>query len=533
MFLSGFCPGDKNRITVHLISQCQIEWEISYTGEAMSRAQIQQLQIQNNKWNDRSAFKVVFLNTGSFFEITNSSGKVHDVSFQCILQSLIDIRDSDKAKQFIIYSVQSSSPIKNDQSKDQHTYDSIRTTGSIECTEWKYYEKMVRVLSGSVFTYPRAQVVAAEQSKLFFNVVSRIVHIAINREPQELGERMPFNNQDIQAAIDFLERVISDFTISVPTLESQKLEANFTVLKNTIYLGAPGTGKSYSIEQVTNGALKVRTVFHPDMQYSDFVGSLRPRMVNEGTTKNISYVFRPGPFTNAYIQAKNNQYQRVFLIIEELNRAPAAAIFGDLIQLLDPDSMYEINIDPDMLDYINEHIPETIDKLSLPPNLTILATMNSSDQGVNSLDTAFKRRWAIKYMPIDYTKATPGILRIPVQGVECDIEWGNFSKIINDKLMVLGIPEDRLLGHRFLSASDIVDRQSAHDTLCYKLLVYLWEDVLRHGKRHHIFTTFSEEYALGTFGQLAAAFSAGLPIFEIGIEESILAAAITQAEEEE
>lgn len=512
-----------------------MEWEISYTGEAMSRLQIQQLQIKNNRWNDSSVFKVIFLNTGSFFEITNSSGKVHDVSFQCILQSLIDIRDSEKAKQFIIYSVQSPSPIRNIQSEDQRTYDSIRPTGPIECSEWKYYEKMVRVLAGSVFTYPRAKVVAAEQSKLFFNVVSRIVHIAINSEPQELDERIPFSDQDLLTAIDFLEQVISDFTISVPTLATQELAANVAVIerkKNTIYLGAPGTGKSYSIEQETEGALKVRTVFHPDMQYSDFVGSLRPRMVNEGTTKSISYVFRPGPFTNAYIQAKNNQHQKVFLIIEELNRAPAAAVFGDLIQLLDPDSMYEINIDPDMLDYINEHIPETIDKLSFPPNLTILATMNSSDQGVNSLDTAFKRRWAIKYMPIDYTKATPGILRIPVQGVECDIEWGSFSKIINDKLMVLGIPEDRLLGHRFLSVGDIIDRQSAHDTLCYKLLVYLWEDVLRHGKRHHIFTTFSEGYAFGTFGQLAAAFSAGLPIFEIGIEESILAAAIPQTEDE-
>lgn len=474
----------------------------------------------------------MFLNTGSFFEITNSSGKVHDVSFQCILQSLKDIRESEKAKQFIIYSVQSSSPIRNIQSDDQRTYDNIHITAPVECIEWKYYEKMVRVLAGSVFTYPRAKVIAAEQSKLFFNVVSRIIHIAIDREPQELDERMPFSIQDLQAGIDFLEEVISDFTISVPSPSSQELNTNSTVLKNTIYLGAPGTGKSYSIEQVTDGALKVRTVFHPDMQYSDFVGSLRPRMVSEGSTKSISYEFRPGPFTNAYIQARNNQHQRVFLIIEELNRAPAAAVFGDLIQLLDPDSTYEINVDPDMLDYINENISETIDKLSLPMNLTILATMNSSDQGVNSLDTAFKRRWAIKYMPIDYTKATPGILSIPVQGVVCDIEWGCFSKIINDKLMVLGIPEDRLLGHRFLSVGDLVDRQSAHDTLCYKLLVYLWEDVLRHGKRHHIFTTFNGEYMLGTFGQLTSAFSAGLPIFETGIEESILAAAVVQTEDE-
>lgn len=500
----------------------------------MSVAQIQQLQTQNDRWNNMSAFKVIFLNAGSFFEIENSSGKVHDVSFQCILQSLKDIRDNDKAKQFIIYSVQTPSPIKNIQTEDQQTFDSILTTGPVLCTEWKYFEKMIRVLAINVLSYGRAKVVAQEQSKLFFNIVSRIVHIATNQEPQDLDERMPFSNQDIHAAIDFLEQVISDFTIAALPSGMPMLAAGLTALKrkkNTIYLGAPGTGKSYVIEQETNLALKVRTVFHPDMQYSDFVGSLRPRMVNNGATRSISYEFRAGPFTNAYIQARNNQNQRVFLIIEEINRAPAAAVFGDLFQLLDPDSMYEIDIDPDMLDYINEHIPERIEKLSLPSNLTILATMNSSDQGVSSLDTAFKRRWAIKYMSIDYTKATPGTLSIPVHGAVRKIEWKNFAKVVNEKLMLLGVPEDRLLGHRFLSVDDLADTQSAHDTLCYKLFVYLWEDVLRHGKRHSIFSSESEGYPLGTFGQLVAAFSEGIPVFEPSIEESLIAAAIVQTQD--
>lgn len=498
-----------------------MEWKTGYTGKTMSQAQIQQLQIQNNQWNKASGFKVKFLNTGSFFEIENSSGKVHDVSFQCILQSLKDIRDSDKAKQFILYSVQNPSPIRNIPAEDQRTFNSIVTTGPVQCTKWKYFEKMVRVLAGSVFTYPRAKVVAGEQSKLFFNVVSRIVHIATNQRPENLDEIIPFSDSDIQAAIVFLEQVISDFTISVPS-ELEVVERK----KNTIYLGAPGTGKSYSIEQETNGAIKVRTVFHPDMQYSDFVGSLRPKMANNGPTPSISYEFRAGPFTNAYIQAKKNPNQRVFLIIEEINRAPAAAVFGDLFQLLDPDSTYEIDIDPDMLDYINAHIPAAIAKLSLPANLTMLATMNSSDQGVNSLDTAFKRRWAIKYVPIDYEQATPGTLLIPVHGMTCAIEWKHFAKVINEKLMILGVPEDRMLGHRFVSIGDLVDGQSTHDTLCYKLFVYLWEDVLRHGKRHNIFATESGEHVLSTFGQLTTAFSSGLPVFEASVEESLIAASI-------
>lgn len=502
-----------------------MEWETGYTGKTMSQAQIQQLKIKNNQWNNTSDFKVRFLNTGSFFEVENSSGNVHDVSFQCILQSLKDIRDSQQAKQFIIYSVQNPSPSRNTQSELQDRFNGITTAGLVQCTTWKYFEKMVRVLAGSVFTYPRSKVVAGEQSKLFFNVISRVVHIATNQQPENLDKLIPFSDFDIQAAIAFLEQVISDFTISVPS--------EFEVVgrkKNTIYLGAPGTGKSYSIEQETNGAIKVRTVFHPDMQYSDFVGSLRPKMANNGTASSISYEFRPGPFTNAYIQARKYPNQRVFLIIEEINRAPAAAVFGDLFQLLDPDSTYEIDIDPDMLDYINVHIPSPIVKLSLPANLTMLATMNSSDQGVNSLDTAFKRRWAIKYVPIDYEQATPGTLLIPVHGKICVIEWKYFAKVINEKLMILGVPEDRMLGHRFVSVGDMADEQSTHDTLCYKLFVYLWEDVLRHGKRHNIFATESGEHVLSTFGQLTTAFSLGLPVFEASVEESLIAASIAQNE---
>lgn len=179
---------------------------------------------------------------------------------------------------------------------------------------------------------------------------------------------------------------------------------------NRIYYGAPGTGKSYSINQVVKGHKVYRTVFHPDTQYVDFVGGLKPSMGEEG----IEYTFRPGPFTTAYIDALNSPDSHVFLIIEELNRAAAAAVFGELFQLLDRDkngdSIYSIDIsDPDMQQYIDALAKVgSCGKLKLPSNLSILASMNSSDQAVMPMDTAFKRRWLFEYLPINYNEATPG-----------------------------------------------------------------------------------------------------------------------------
>ncbi|MCU6359422.1 AAA family ATPase [Enterobacter quasiroggenkampii] len=484
---------------------------------------IQQLQHFNNTWNEQSNFKVNFLNTGSFFEVENSSQKVHDLSFQSILHSLQDIINSDHAKNFINRSLITPPLFNNNITDAQELYDQIEIISPIECTEWKYFEKLVRVLGERVFTYPRAKVVAQEQSKLFFNAISRIVHIANGLTPQDLDSTIPFIDEYINKSIQFLEQVISDCTI----LPAEESDNNDNVLEgklNTIYVGAPGTGKSWAIEQETARATKIRTVFHADTQYSDFVGSLRPKMEANGAPRTVGYTFRPGPFTNAYIEARKNPLQQVYLIIEEINRAPAASVFGDLFQLLDHDSNYEINIDPDMLDYINDHIvPERIEKLAIPRNLTILATMNSSDQGVNTLDTAFKRRWAMKYMPIDYASATPGVLSIPIPGASCLIEWRDFARIINQKLMEIGVPEDRLLGHRFLSVNEIKDNESACDALRYKLFVYLWDDVLRHGRRQNIFASEVEGEPLVTFGQLVSAYTNGYPIFKSEVEESLRA----------
>ncbi|MEZ8029988.1 AAA family ATPase [Enterovibrio norvegicus] len=278
--------------------------------------------------------------------------------------------------------------------------------------------------------------------------------------------------------------------------------------KNEIYYGAPGTGKSHAIDGLTAHAEKVVTVFHPDTQHSDFVGALKPTM----DAGNITYQFRPGPFTKALIEALNHPESPVYLVIEEINRAPAAAVFGELFQLLDRKdgaSKYKIDAaDPDMLAYINSALStgvSPISKLTIPANLSLLATMNSSDQAVMPLDTAFKRRWSFRYMKIDFENQDVSDQQFTVMTREglYKISWRNFAeKVINHLLKELRIPEDRLLGPFFLSANELVDNQAANEALCGKLFVYLWDDVLRHKRNGVIF-----DDAITTFGDLHERFN--------------------------
>lgn len=297
---------------------------------------------------------------------------------------------------------------------------------------------------------------------------------------------------------------------------------------NRIYYGAPGTGKSYKIKAEISQAKQIRTVFHPDTQYSDFVGSLKPKTATSSLGDPIiTYEFRPGPFTKAFIEAEKlkSTSAPVYLVIEEINRAPAAAVFGELFQLLDRkadgSSEYEIELsDPDMLEYINSQLPTPVTSLSLPSNLFLMATMNSSDQAVKPMDTAFKRRWSFEYIQIDYSKATQGQLIVPLSSGTVSIKWATFAKIINLRLQNLGVPEDRLLGHRFLAEIELSTPEAAINSLCGKLFVYLWDDVLRHGRREEIFNI--ADY--GTFGDLVRGYKDNCSVFCEELEEDFSSA---------
>lgn len=265
--------------------------------------------------------------------------------------------------------------------------------------------------------------------------------------------------------------------------------------ENVIYYGAPGTGKSHAVDELVGKKRAFRVVFHSDMQNSDFVGTLKPA-VEEG---HVTYRFQPGTFSKALRHAWNNPDEEVYLIIEEINRAMAAAVFGELFQLLDRDetgtSRYKVEFpSPEYFQWFNEFGGIQCDALTLPSNLWILATMNSADQGVYPIDTAFRRRWKQIYVPIDYEIAPKLPLNIIGQSSQpSERSWSEFVQVLNEFLIDnLGIAEDRLVGPRFLNSSDLSDRK-----LPGKLLIYLWDDLLRHHERDVLFAG-----GIRTYGEL-------------------------------
>ena len=251
-----------------------------------------------------------------------------------------------------------------------------------------------------------------------------------------------------------------------------------------IYFGNPGSGKSYKVETETKGKKVFRTTFHPDSDYSTFVGTYKPE--SDGDT--IRYAFVPQTFTNAYIEAYKDIDTPVYLIIEEINRGNCAQIFGDLFQLLDRGSdgysEYSINADKDLRDYIRRELtkhkgidqntdPEGIEdgKLRLPPNFHILATMNTSDQSLFPMDSAFKRRWDWEYVPIQYEGATSDSFTITLSGKR--FRWIDFLKAVNDRIRRTTESEDKQLGNYFIK-SDIDEKEFKS-----KVMFYLWSEVCK------------------------------------------------------
>ena len=282
--------------------------------------------------------------------------------------------------------------------------------------------------------------------------------------------------------------------------------------QNTIIYGAPGAGKSTSVSERV-GENYIRTVFHPETQYSDFIGCLKP---HKDSSESITYSFRKGPFIQILEKALLNPEIHYFLVIEELNRANTAAVFGEIFQLLDRDdngnSEYPILIqDEDLYDALRETLDpehEFIVKrqLMIPNNLSIIATMNSSDQAVFPLDTAFKRRWVFEYLPIDFTNCAIG--KIPIHHADLlNVEWKTLAQTINTILVQLKVVEDKLIGPWFIKHSDLVEGQ-ARQTFIGKICSYLWDDALKYKNKDAIFRSDIHGY-----GELYQRYSDKKPIF--------------------
>lgn len=333
------------------------------------------------------------------------------------------------------------------------------------------------------------------------------------------------------------------------------------ISRQIIYYGAPGTGKSHKIKAQLKGVSKeniFRITFHPDSDYSTFVGAYKPTMekpidkiyakgelisklteMKEGgvtyspqkfgakywqslkqlnlsdkkdilqacgmsdnytvefdkgmavgeeylacsNESRIIYSFVPQAFLNAYMQAYRKPDEKIYLIIEEINRGNCAQIFGDLFQLLDRDengiSEYTIKADADLKAFLEDELGEDNPgikdgELCLPSNLYIYATMNTSDQSLFPIDSAFKRRWDWEYEPIKYKNTG---WKIVIDGT--DYSWISFQRIVNEKILMANSSEDKMLGDYFVNPSDgvITDK-----VLLNKILFYLWNDVCKDGE---------------------------------------------------
>ena len=268
--------------------------------------------------------------------------------------------------------------------------------------------------------------------------------------------------------------------------------------KQLIIYGAPGTGKSYMIDSfLKEKNIKkeniIRVVFHYEYSYSDFVGYITPHTQNNNS--ELTYSFIPGPFTSALTKAFNTD-EEIFLIIEEINRGNTASIFGDIFQLLDRDSNYlseyPIN-NMTIRSYINEKIGSHVfekykiseSEIILPSNFNILCTMNTADQNVFTLDTAFKRRFKMKYIPIDFDNRTDHLNLLDsiskLNVFDNKHTWSEFAQHINaiiDKLNYsnFSISEDKKLGQYFVEEKDISSKQA----FCDKVIYYLRNDVFKY-----------------------------------------------------
>lgn len=265
-----------------------------------------------------------------------------------------------------------------------------------------------------------------------------------------------------------------------------------------IFYGAPGTGKSHTVDKdYVKDNKCFRITFHPDTDYASFVGCYKPKMGGP-TGEDITYSFVPQVFLNAYIYAWNHPDEPTYLVIEELNLGNCAQIFGDIFQLLDRQktghpgySKYTINADSDIATYLSGELKdkESYEKvireiygpkefdfsiLALPSNLNILATMNTSDQSLFPIDSAFKRRWGMEYVGVNYTDAEQFTVVIDETH---KYSWSEILKGLNGYIKQEKHSTNKILGNRFVQSDDnnVISAVAFRD----KVLFFLFNDVFK------------------------------------------------------
>ena len=444
-----------------------------------------------------------------------------------------------------------------------HYYQNDKKTASRKAGELKaFYETS----ASSVMTVmDGAQLIAFVDglSPYFYNATEDMAHqkSGIWHSPFDESDRLPEDEGYLTSCYEikkpenllFLYKKYYEFQNSgksvnidnmfIPIIFQTGYQSSFE--RNRIIFGAPGTGKSFKLNcekdaLLADGGEYERVTFHPDYSYANFVGTYKPVPCKDSDGKDaITYSYVPGPFMRTYVKAiKNGRTDApkpFLLVIEEINRANVAAVFGDVFQLLDRGddevSEYPIQASEDIKRYLAGELggnPDDYSEIRIPDNMFIWATMNSADQGVFPMDTAFKRRWDFTYLGIDDSE--DGIVGEKVILGEGEyrriVEWNVLRKAINNELLTYKVNEDKLMGPYFISKKNLPESEMIDPTVFTrifknKVIMYLFDDAAKQ-KRITLFGGCDEK-AKNQYSKICREFDAkGVYIFCEGISSQFI-----------
>ncbi len=377
--------------------------------------------------------------------------------------------------------------ISNDEKRFAYVFHAKGQINNTECE----LTKMLETVTG-----PELSQVPEYIQKIIFDNENTSSMVEISRET--FSEIMKLMMNTVSEVFLDDEAQVADSGITKQVSEEKRVSTG----ENILLYGVPGSGKSWTIqhEYCDDEKCMERLVFHPDYMYSDFVGQILPVVKKDDAgNEKVRYEFKPGPFTKILKKAYEDPKKSYYLVIEEINRGNAPAIFGEIFQLLDRMDEDKEGYKKGTSEYgiTNENIALEVygnadTKVRIPANLSILGTMNTSDQNVFTLDTAFQRRWIMRMIKNTFTNHRYAGNNI----LDTTVSWKQFCEAVNEEILRrnnVTSSEDKRLGAYFVSADDLVyvetgDNASAKQIIeaehknarfAEKVIKYLWDDAFK------------------------------------------------------
>jgi len=427
----------------------------------------------------KSKFKAQLSERGGYISFENTSDKIFVLGLDSFMQTLQDI-------------------INNIDQFSGHA---------------SYVEPEWRKLAVNFFTDSAASSIAGVQTKPFFTTLSKLIFWSNNLDVNTFSDNsINLDPEMLKNSVEKIEELAQSFAPSIKDVTSPLISA-----KNIIFYGAPGTGKSHRIKEILDALRNKyfeRITFHPEYDNASFIGGYKPISIKKGDDYLIRYTFVPQAFVNTYEKAWKDLDNQYYLVIEEINRGNCAEIFGEIFQLLDRNANYTVTPSFELNKYLIEEAFENKDHdgikngLKLPPNLTILATMNTSDQSLFPMDSAFKRRWMWEYIPICYNPTDDFEKKNESFDYEIELkegykyQWIKFIEIVNTNHIKnnpsLGM--DKCVGNYFArpDSGNLISLNS----FINKVIFYLWNDVFK-DEENNVFeenTSYEDFFPIQTKG---------------------------------